>query len=119
MSKALMKPPEGTVLSLRLTPFQVEEVEHGMAIDSDDGNPVWGELEYIGRSRTRSAWLHVTNLDRALYRITSSRDIWVDNARGGDPSYQSGARSLSKLADQLILEAGGQESFSAEYRRWI
>jgi hypothetical protein len=111
--------PHGSPVKLRLTPFQVREVGVGMDVDRDDGNPEWGSLEYIGKRRDRAAWLIVTNLDRALYRITSSRDIWQDNAAGGDPGYLAGARSLAGLTDRLIAAAGGREAFSPEYRRWI
>ncbi len=43
----------------------------------------------------------------------------MDNARGGDPAYLPGARSLAGLTVKLVEAAGGPEAFSAEYRRWI
>lgn len=94
-------------LILKLTPFQTVEVEHGMSIDADDGRPSWGELDYDRNKKT--ATLFVTDTVAALWRITSSRDIWSDNA-ATDPSYGSGARSLDKLVDKLVELAGGRDA---------
>lgn len=97
-------------LILKLTPFQTTEVEHGMSIDADDGRPSWGQLDY-DRSK-KAACLFVTDTVAALWRITSSRDIWLDNA-ASDPSYRAGARSLATLTDKLVELAGGRDAVLA------
>lgn len=114
---------------LELSEFQVSEVMNGLDIDAADhwDEPTWGRIEPIGPSRERGRLIIAgTQLarDRALYRITSSRDIWQDNlggawSQGERMAYQSGARSLSQLADRLIEAAGGREGFSPDFRRWI
>jgi hypothetical protein len=121
------KTNDGTI-TMRLTPFQATEIEHGLDIDASDGNPDWGELKYAGR-RTGPAVLTIRagqqNLDAALYRVTSSRDIPADNASdpmaspGERMGYLSAARSLDSLVQRLIAVAGGPEAFSKNVRRWI
>jgi hypothetical protein len=115
-------------IRLVLGDFQAGEVEHGMSIDADDGNPEWGRLERItpGRERFRLVvYASQVARDRALYRITSSRDIWLDNAgasmlsREERAEYTAGGRSLSALARRLVTACGGPEGFSPEYRRWV
>jgi hypothetical protein len=118
---------DGTI-TMRLTPFQAAEVAHGLDVDNSDQNPDWGELAWSGGQRG-PAVLTIRagqeNLDAALYRITSSRDIPADNA--GDPfntagerlGYLSAARSLDTLVRRLIAVAGGPGSFSKNVRRWI
>jgi hypothetical protein len=114
-------------IRLALGDFQAGEVEHGMSVDADDGNPVWGRLERLaGREQFRLV-IFGSRLarDRALYRITSSRDIWLDNAGAQLISaderkiYAAGGRSLSALAQRLVKACGGPEGFSPVYQRWI
>jgi len=114
---------------LTLTEFQAGEVEHGLDIDAADhpDEEDWGRLEFTGR-RQRRARLVIAGTrqarDRALYRITSSRDIWMDNS--SDPFSSPGERlgclsrsqSLARLVITLIEAAGGPESFSPDVRRW-
>lgn len=123
---------ELTEIRLDLGPFQAGEVSYGMDIDADDGHPEWGRLEFggrqdgQGRQRARLTVLATQAArDRALYRITSCRDIWQDNA-GASPlsdreraEYAAGARSLSALCRRLVKAAGGPEGFSPDVRRWI
>jgi hypothetical protein len=99
-------------LRLRLTPTQAREVEHGMSIDKDMQRPVWGAVTHTGKT---SAWLVIYSLPAALYRITSSRDIWQDNASGwgGTPEDRAVARSLEGLVDKIVSLAGGREAVLA------
>jgi hypothetical protein len=119
---------DGTI-TMRLTPFQAAEVDHGLDIDAAGGNPDWGELAWTGRTSRGPAVLTIRagqqNLDAALYRVTSSRDIPADNAGdsmnspGERLGYLSAARSLDSLVQRLIAVAGGPEAFSKSVRRWI
>jgi hypothetical protein len=118
---------DGTI-TMQLTAFQATEIEHGLDIDRSDGNPDWGELTY-GRDRSGPALLLIRpgqgNLDAALYRITSSRDIPADNARDAMNSraerlgYLNAARSLDSVVRRLVTVAGGREAFSEDIGRWI
>ena len=123
---------DGTIVML-LTPTQEAEVQNGLDIDAADGNADWGRIEHASRPGTEPASRRYRlliapgqeNLDAALYRITSSRDIPADNA--GDSfntpaerlGYLSLARSLESLTQRLITIAGGPEAFSPDVRRWI
>jgi hypothetical protein len=107
---------------LRLTAFQAEEVEYGLSIDDSDGKPEWGTVERTGRS---TWWLTVTDAAGAVYRITSSRDIYADNAGDsmGSPAENlaegNKARSLQSLTDKLVAALGGRDGVPEEVRRWL
>lgn len=101
---------------LRVTRFQAEEVEAGLAVDADDGDPEWGRIEWTG---TRVALLHIADADAAIYRITSTRDIMRDHVSDGDASALSASRSMATLAEKLVTAAGGPESLRAETRQWL
>lgn len=115
-------------ITLDLTEFQAGEVDYGLDIDAADHHdePIWGKI--LRPSRTRYQ-LVITGTqlarDRALYRITSSRDIFYDNAGDsfGDSRERLAAasrgRSLDGLTRRLINAAGGPEGFSPDARRWI
>jgi hypothetical protein len=122
--------PDGTII-MRLTPFQAGEVQAGLDIDAADSNADWGTLALTGSGRgwnrpgLLTIWPGQANLDAALYRITSSRDIPADNA-GDDMNtpaerlgYLNAARSLGLLVDRLIAVAGGRDAFSESVRKWI
>lgn len=89
-------------MQFQLTPIQASEIEHGMEVDADEDNPVWGTLvhEHTG---SRHATLIVTDVVNALWRITSLRDILQDN----DAPQQ--ARSLQRVVDAIVTEAGGRD----------
>lgn len=111
--------------TMDLTEFRTAEVMNGLDIDRDDGNPEWGRLEPRGKGKRGSRTSRLVILpgqlayDRALYRLTSVRDIWQDNASGGDLAYDAGARSMTALVTQFMELAGGKDAFSAEFHRWI
>lgn len=113
-------------ITLSLTEFQASEVEHGLDIDAADHHdePLWGRITPAGKYRY-CLTVAGTQLarDRALYRITSSRDICLDNAATGygreRMAYLSRGRSLEGLTARLIEVAGGPEAFSKDVRRWI
>jgi hypothetical protein len=115
---------DGTIVML-LTPTQEAEVQNGLDIDAADGNADWGYVVRAGRAYRLFIRPGQENLDAALYRITSSRDIPADNA--GDSfntpaerlGYLSLARSLESLTQRLITIAGGPEAFSPGVRKWI
>ena len=114
-------------IALKLTEFQAGEVEHGLDVDAADhpDDPDWGTVVRDGSK----FWLIVAGTqqarDWALYRITSSRDIFQDNS--ADPFNSNGERlalvtrfrSMQLLTRQLIEACGGPEGFSPEFRRWI
>lgn len=116
----------GPVLfSLRLTPLQAGEVEYGLGIDQgnvldkEEDALIWGWIEYRGKT---VAILHVTNIDGAVYRITSSRDIFLDIAQEGpttDRVYIAHGRSLEQLAQKVIEAAGGLEAVSSYIRLYV
>jgi hypothetical protein len=119
--------PDGHLV-LSLTRFQAAEVEHGLSIDADDGNPEWGQLDYHGSrdsEHRRAAWLTIAPgqeaRDAALYRLTSIRDIWQDNAASDAAELSDGvrARSMDSLVKTFIEAAGGPQAFSPHVRRWI
>lgn len=130
LSAILGKPLPGEearpgLIMLNLTPFQAAEIDHGLSVDETDGNPEWGRLDYYGRrdrKGRRAAWLAVQRdqdvLDAALWRLTSIRDIWADNA-ADDALSARGAESLSGLILVFTEAAGGPEAFSPRARRWI
>lgn len=115
-------------ITLPLTGFQAGEVSYGIDIDDADypDRESWGR---VVRRGTKS-WKLVIRpdqwaRDRALYRITSLRDICLDNA---SDSFSAGrertklasqGRSLDALAGRLIAACGGPEGFSVDMRRWI
>lgn len=116
-------------IRLRLTAYQADEADHGLGIDAADGNPDWGRLEPAGPQGRGRATLVIFGSqvarDRALYRLTSCRDIALDNtadpynSAGETLAWSSRARSLSGLVRKLVEAAGGPENFSPDYRRWI
>ena len=93
----------------RLTAFQTQEVEHGMSVDSDDGEPAWGVLHWRKRGL---ADLEVTDVDAALWRITSARDIVRDNENA------AGTRSLDTLIEKIVADVG-VDTLKPETRRWL
>jgi hypothetical protein len=107
--------------SIKLTAFQADEVANGLEVDRDDGNPEWGWIDYDSRPGQikRTGTLHITDVNGALYRISSCRDIWRDNWSGGFDEYGSGARSLTKLTGTLVKALGGATVFKPEYRKYI
>lgn len=108
--------PEATVLfTLRLTPFQAEEVEHGLEVDIDSGNAAWGTVERRGKT---VRILHVYDVEGAIYRVTSARDIAQDNT-DFDRSAAAHARSLDSLTAKLVEAAGGLDAIPEQTRRWI
>ena len=115
---------DGTIVML-LTPTQEAEVQNGLDIDAADGNADWGRIERAGRAYRLFIRPGQENLDAALYRITSSRDIPADNAGdsfnspGERLGYLSLARSLDSLVQRLIAIAGGKDAFSPDVRHWI
>lgn len=115
---------DGTIVML-LTPTQEAEVQNGLDIDAADGNADWGYVVRAGRAYRLFIRPGQENLDAALYRITSSRDIPADNASdsfnspGERLGYLSLARSLEALTQRLIAIVGGPEAFSPDVRRWI
>lgn len=134
MSTTTPEPNQATELApiiLILSDFQAGEMDHGLGIDAADhpDEPEWGMLTIIGTTRSKRARLVIAGTqlarDRALYRITSSRDIFADNAAGssGTPEERmtasSRARSLASLIRKLTEAAGGPEGFSPDVRRWI
>jgi hypothetical protein len=114
-------------IALKLTEFQAGEVTAGLDTDAADhpDDPDWGTVVRDGSK----FWLIVAGTqqarDRALYRITSARDIFQDNA--ADPFNSSGERltyvtrfrSMQILTRALIEACGGAEGFSPEFRRWL
>lgn len=115
---------------LPLTDFQSGEVSYGLDIDAADfpDRESWGEVVPV-HPRSKN-WKLVIRpdqwaRDQALYRITSLRDICLDNAGDRMTTGQertrlaSQGRSLDALAGRLITAAGGPEGFSADVRRWI
>lgn len=115
-------------ITLSLTVFQAGEVQCGLDIDAADhyDKPLWGQITPVGKYRYCLA-VAGTQLarDRALYRITSMRDIFWDNS--GDQFGRGTERlaalnrgnSLHTLAMKLVEAAGGPENFSQYARRWI
>jgi hypothetical protein len=97
---------------IKLTEFQAGEVDHGLSLDNDMGRQPWGKLTYTGKS---GAWLEITNLQAALYRITNQRDIAEDNAMYSDstPQEKAEARSLILLCAKIVKLAGGREAVLA------
>ena len=110
------------LVSIPLTPFQRDEVEHGIDVDFADNNPTWGTVRRTGKT---TSFLDVLDFDGAVYRMTSGRDILSDNSTsdfGPDASTRSaaaGARSLTALITKLIDAAGGPDSLDATARRWV
>lgn len=114
-------------IALKLTKFQAGEVEAGLDIDASDHHdePLWGTVARNGSK----FWLIIEATqqarNRALYRITSTRDIYQDNAAdrsctpGERLAYVARFRSMQLLTRQLIEACGGPEGFSPEFRRWI
>lgn len=117
------------VITLRLTDIQASEVQCGLDTDAADypGEPLWGQIEPVG-NRQLGGQLIISGTqlarDRALYRITSSRDICLDNAaeRLATANERARARargrSLDGLTRRLIEAAGDIEAFSPDVRRW-
>jgi hypothetical protein len=114
-------------LTLRLTAFQAGEIEHGLDTDaaSHPDDPDWGQLDRLRNGRCQLIIRPTQQArDRALYRITSCRDILMDNS--SDPfngpaerrRYAAQGRSMASLAVRLIEAAGGISSFSPDMRRW-
>lgn len=116
---------------LELTRFQAGEVEHGLDIDAADhpDDPVWGEVNMAGR-RSRNRFRLVIRgtqqaRDRALYRITSARDILLDNA--GDSMATAHERrsctmrgnSMNSVAVRLVEAAGGPSGFTESVFVWM
>lgn len=93
-------------MKLRVTALQADEIEHGMSVDADEGHPVWGTLvrEY---SSSQAATLVVTDVVNALWRITSLRDILTDN------DYHQTARTMQRVVDMIVSEAGGRDAVLA------
>ena len=123
-------------ITLTLTSYQAGEIQCGLDIDAADhsGEPLWGRIIPVGDHRGRPQAKRRYRLiiagtqlarDRALYRITSSRDICLDNARDrlstGDERrvYAAHGRSLQALTRKLVAAAGGPEGFSEDVRHWI
>ena len=115
-------------LTFPLTEFQADEVSYGMEIDSSDGYPDWGRVDVTGRKRktyTLTVCATQEARDGALYRITSLRDICLDNAHdrlataGERRSAGARGRSLAQLTARLVEACGGPEGFSPDMRRWI
>ena len=112
---------------LDLTRFQAGEVEHGLDIDADDhpDDPGWGEVNETAKGFRLVIQGTQEARDRALYRITSARDILLDNAadRMGNARERrqdtAQGRSMTVLTGKLIEAAGGPEAFSPDARRWI
>lgn len=113
-------------ITLRLTAFQASETAHGLDVDAADypDDPEWGAIERSGKTYRLTVAATQQARDRALYRLTSLRDILMDNS--SDPfsssgerlAYISRGRSMTSLAVRLIEAAGGVSSFSPDVRRW-
>jgi hypothetical protein len=113
-------------ITLRLTAFQASEVQHGLDIDAADhpDDPDWGQLDRLGKGFQLTVLPTQQARDRALYRLTSLRDILMDNS--ADPfntaherrTASARGRSLTGLAARLIEAAGGIDSFSPDVRHW-
>lgn len=120
--KALADARAAVVTTVSLTPTQAEEVEHGLDVDRDEGRPAWGVLR---RSGKRTADLDVLDLDAALYRITSGRDVLLDGADNAwtlAPERRLLRRqvvSMQALIDHLVASAGGPDNLDPETRRWL
>ncbi len=108
------------VATIPLTPFQAEEVQHGLEVDETDGADPWGIVHRT--APRRGGQLDVYDLPAAVYRVTSSRDICRDNADDGfsrDAREAARARSLQLLTDKLVAAAGGPDALPPETRRWL
>jgi hypothetical protein len=107
--------------TIKLTDFQAAEVDNGLDIDAADNGSDWG---YLIRSKG-SHRLGIVDTGRAVYRLTSARDILRDNAAdsmatpGERLTYANRARSMQALLDKVIAACGGPEAVPAEYRRWL
>lgn len=112
--------------TVKLSAFQADEAQHGIEVDetdATDGTEPWGAVRRAGGSGP--GWLDVHDLNAAIYRITSSRDILRDNADDGFTDgterrrYHDQARSLQQIVDQLVAAAGGPDQLTPETRRWL
>lgn len=108
-------------IRIRLTEFQADEVSHGLTVDAEtNGREIWGEIERTGKT---TAWLTIHDVDGAVYRVTSSRDICRDNATTGTGKERvtaaTRARSLQSLVEKILDEAGGPEALEPSTRHWL
>lgn len=116
--------PGGTELAelvLPLGQFQADETAYGMDIDSVP----WGRVEPAGAGWRLTVFATQEARDAALYRITSLRDIHLDNANERLVTHAERAesrrhgQSMASLAMRLVRACGGPEGFSPDMRRWI
>lgn len=99
-------------LRIKLTKFQSEEVAYGLSVDADQA--MLDEVsDYVPWGRLEGRTLVVTDVDDAVYRITSSRDILGDN------DLMAAANSMDRLADKVIDAAGGRQVLKPETRQWL
>ncbi len=106
------------VASIKVTEVQAEGIAAGLDVDRDEEGDagLWGALRYVGPN---TAWLDVFDLDAAIYRVTSTRDIYDTAAGDGERGARQHARSMQLLTDKLVEAAGGPDKLDDETKRWL
>lgn len=113
-------------IRIKIGPVAAYSIEGGIDVDDDEvgsGNEaftVWGTVTWA--PNRKSAWLDVTDVNGAVYRITALRDQSLDEMDSLDDDdlkeARSIVRSLGTVLDKLVAVVG-EEAIAPEMRRLI